>query len=81
MKIGGSMDTTSKVIFAAIALGLWANAMTSMLPKAQAQRGDPLVFDLGTISASLNSIARALDLLDRKASDIATGTCTNRKLC
>jgi hypothetical protein len=73
------MDKTTKLLLAAIALGLWANAWASLLRPAQAQRGD--TYDLGTIAASLNGITRALQGLDEQASNIGRGICQNRKLC
>jgi hypothetical protein len=65
------MDRTTKILLAAIALGLWANAVMSVIRPAAAQV-DGLT--LSNISGELSSIAK-----DFK--DIASGYCNNRKLC
>lgn len=59
------MDKTTKILMAAIAAGLWANAAANFITPATAQTppGDAL----RSIAMSLNSIA--------------TGICTNQKMC
>jgi hypothetical protein len=63
------MDRTTKLLLAAIAVGLWANAATTVAKPsfAQSRLGN-------TIDYSIETIAREL-------LSISTGTCSNRKLC
>jgi hypothetical protein len=63
------MDRTTKLLLAAIALGLWANAASTVVKPsfAQSRLGN-------TIDYSVETIARELV-------SISTGTCGNRKLC
>jgi hypothetical protein len=60
------MDRTTKILLAAIALGLWANAGVSVLRPAVAQVHN-VADDVHTIMAALG--------------DIYTGRCTNKKIC
>jgi len=59
------MDRTSKIIFALIAAGLWANVMFSAIRPAFAQQ------DYGYI----------LRQMQRDLSSISGGLCFNRKIC
>jgi hypothetical protein len=76
------MDRTSKIIFAAIALGLWANiAIHFFEPKAVAAQNtteggySALVYDrLGTIQSDVQSIEHDLH-------SVAGGICLNKNLC
>ena len=60
-------DKATKILLAAIAAGLWANAATSMLKPAAAQ-------NIPTFGTPEQISARAL-------SAIADGTCANQMLC
>ena len=61
------MDKTTKLLLAAIAAGLWFNICLTLFGpiSATAQSGE-----LSTISSNVSSLER-----------IATGTCTNSKIC
>jgi hypothetical protein len=64
------MDKTTKLLLAAIALGLWANA----IPKVEAQGG--LFGDM-----PLEKIQHAIESLSADIGSITYGTCPNQKLC
>jgi hypothetical protein len=66
------MDRTTKILLAAIALGLWANAGVSALRPATAQ--------LGGLPGSHLSHYDAKDLASAVVL-IANGQCMNSKLC
>jgi len=70
------MDKTTKIILAAIALGLWANAGVSMLRPAIAQTLDQRIMQnyVEKIEKNLYSIAEGIHI-------IARGDCPNKKLC
>ena len=63
------MDKTTKVLLAAIALGLWANA----IPKATAQ------YDV--VSAYLKLIQQDIGLMRKHIIDLTDGRCRNKTLC
>jgi hypothetical protein len=64
---------TNKLILTAIALGLWANAVTSFIRPVQAQ-SDAATRELGNISSTVQRVEYALNsLLDGKRS--------NQKVC
>jgi hypothetical protein len=69
------MDRPTKVIFAFIAAGLWANAVTTLIQPAHAQAKEQAEW-LGRIALQAQSIAGDLRAL-------ASGGvgCTNPKLC
>ena len=69
------MDRPTKILLAAIALGLWANASVTMLRPAQAQRAD------GLLSGAVEGIDQKLERLVTTFDRIALGTCANRKIC
>jgi hypothetical protein len=62
------MDRTTKILLAAIALGLWANAATTVIKPAIAQ------FSTSRMESLLSDIESNTGRLGR-------GTCTNSKLC
>jgi hypothetical protein len=63
------MDRTTKLLLAAIALGLWANAASTVVKPSFAQAPR-----FATVDYSVETIAREI-------LSISTGTCGNRKLC
>jgi hypothetical protein len=85
-----TMDRTTKILLAAIALGLWANAAASLSGPATAQappqgpprqqqappRPQPPPHD-----ADMNDLQRELIDLNRTMLSIAEGRCMNRRLC
>ena len=62
-------DRTSKVLLAIIAMGLWANALVSILGsnEAVAQTISGMVGDISDIKSGVSALAG--------------GTCMNSKLC
>jgi hypothetical protein len=70
------MDRTTKILLAAIAAGLWANAAATMMPNvirsAHAQQGSSIRYGVSTEWA--NDLQKAVIL-------IANGGCNNVKLC
>jgi len=66
------IDRTTKVFLGMIALGLWANIMTSFFhPLTAAAQG----------REQLNSIATDLDAVKGFVESITSGECINRKIC
>lgn len=63
------MDRTTKFLLAAIAVGLWANAIAAFVHVAKADN------DYGY------SIDSHLDTIDTNIGKIQRGTCSNNKLC
>lgn len=59
------IDRTTKLLLAAIAFGLWANAFIPILRPSPAN---------ATAESSLESI-------DRNIASLANGICSNRKMC
>jgi hypothetical protein len=66
------IDRTTKLILAAIALGLWANFAAQMLRSAAADQIDTLV---------LNAIAGDTSRALRSLIAVETGRCVNSKIC
>jgi hypothetical protein len=65
------MDKTTKILLAAIAIGLWANvALPLFRPTAALAQSD-----------ELTTIARSVSLLARDLDRIARGLCQNTRLC
>lgn len=64
------IDRTAKIILAAIALGLWANALS---PRLEARAA------ISTLDAL--SMAKDLSDVQRNLEDISLGSCANPKLC
>ena len=69
------MDRTTKVLLAAVALGLWANASVTLLVPAQAQRADNLI--IGPLQGIDQNVERLVGAFEK----IAIGICSNRKIC
>ena len=69
---------TNKLLLAAIALGLWTNAMITLVRPAVA-----LVRPAVEQSASLSSIARELSSIAHDFHSLVNGSgdCRNQKLC
>jgi hypothetical protein len=63
------MDQTTKLIFAAIAAGLWLNAGAMFLAPAHAQDSNP------------SFISNEITLIATEVIAIAAGTCHNNKIC
>lgn len=61
------LDRTSKIILAAIAAGLWANAALPILKP-------------GTASAQID-INSVISRIDESVAKIARGACSNSKIC
>jgi hypothetical protein len=86
------MDSTTKLLLAAIALGLWANAAVMLFKPFPTQK------DIADTSTAVISMERHLHSIEFDVSqtihplivmegnltalgDIARGTCHNRKVC
>jgi hypothetical protein len=67
-------DRTSKILLAAIALGLWANAVVSLIKPQAVIAQDS---QLSSIDDHLSRIDHDVHNLE----DISDGTCTNGKIC
>ncbi len=70
------IDRTSKVIFAAIALGLWLNVFAPFLHPARASAED--LFDVVSV---LKTIEQEVSSIKSNLQSIELGTCSNKKLC
>jgi hypothetical protein len=68
------MDRTSKIIFGAIAVGLWANLAFFLIRPPTANAAD-------SSTAFMRSIDDHLRNLDDRVSGIYRGNCFNKKLC
>ena len=66
LNLGIHMDRSSKLILAALALGLWTNIAILMRP---------------TPASAQDSAAQMLEQLTRDVRSIYNGTCLNRRLC
>ena len=62
-------DRTSKVLLAFIAMGLWANALVSILGSKEA------------VAQSITSMVGDISDIKSGVSALAGGTCMNSKLC
>jgi hypothetical protein len=73
-------DNVTKLLLAAIALGLWANAAPHMVPPAKAQSMDKNLMDsVNNINTNLKSIDGRLAVF---IEDLHLGgRCQNRQLC
>jgi len=76
MSKGEHMDRITKLLLAAIAVGLFANAAASVTRPAAADT----IFE-SHLSNSVQAIASRLSDLAQEVSSIARGTCKNSKLC
>jgi hypothetical protein len=61
------MDKTTKILLAAIAIGLWANAIVPLVVQKARADDDQMSNDVESMRGSVDSIA--------------AGTCLNRKIC
>jgi hypothetical protein len=82
------MDRTTKILLAAIALGLWANAAASLSGPATAQVSPQGTPRQQTHEADLTDIQRELFDINLNLTNIQLGLvgleeghCRNRKLC
>ena len=66
------MDKLTKVLLAAIALGLWMNAARIWQPASAQQHG---------LEVDTSAMAFALSRITVDLNQIVDGTCKNRKLC
>jgi hypothetical protein len=72
------MDRTTKILLAAIALGLWANAAAIIVKPASAQGADNILAGLlGQLEQIRTAVAQMAVVFDR----IEGGRCVNRKIC
>jgi hypothetical protein len=71
------MDRTSKLLLAAIALGLWVNAGIFLLrPVGAIAQGSP-----PPVPRFTGVVEQLLDSIARDVQKIAVGTCANDKIC
>lgn len=70
-------DRTTKILLAAIALGLFLNAGAAWSPVAAQDRARLAPID----RLLIDQIVTALDQIDSRVAQITEGTCANRKLC
>ena len=78
------MDMTTKILLAAIAAGLWANAAATFNIPAKAQTRPNLVphdTDLSDIQRELLDINLNLTNIQLGLTGLEEGHCRNRKLC
>jgi hypothetical protein len=68
------MDRTTKILLAAIALGLWANAATTMMPSVVRSAHGQQRMHYSVPVEIANDLEKAVTL-------IANGGCNNVKLC
>ncbi len=71
------MDRTSKLLLAAIALGLWANAVIPLFRPHGVAAQDRTAHTLSSIDDHLATIEHDVHDL----TDIGDGTCTNDAIC
>jgi hypothetical protein len=72
------MDRTAKILLAAIALGLWANAAATIVKPASAQGADNILAGLlGQLEQMQTAVAHMAVSFDK----IEGGRCVNRKIC
>jgi hypothetical protein len=72
------VDRTTKILLAAIALGLWANAAATIVKPASAQGADNLLAGiLGQLEQIQSGVAQMAESFGR----IERGSCLNRKIC
>ena len=72
-------DRTTKHLLLAIALGLWANVVTSWLTPTPTHAQDAV--DISRMLRTLSDIDSSLDNLEDDVDDIEDGTCSNSKIC
>jgi hypothetical protein len=66
-------DKTTKLLLAAIALGLWANLALPLLPTAARARASS--------SGDMSNMASSLAEMQGDLDSIAMGTCRNGMIC
>jgi hypothetical protein len=72
------MDRTTKILLAAIALRLWANAAAIIVKPASAQGEDNILAGLlGQLEQIRTAVAQMAAVFDK----IEGGHCVNRKIC
>jgi hypothetical protein len=69
-------DRTTKILLAAIALGLWANVITGQIQPAAAD-----AWTFKKIERHLDGIERHLNSIESNFSSLTSGLCLNSKLC
>ena len=77
-------DNAAKLLLAAIALGLWANAAAHLVQPAKAQSSNldkNLMDSMNDINTNLHSIDGRLALFIEDLRLIMVGRCPNRQLC
>ena len=76
-------DRTTKLLLAAIALGLFANALIPLLtPKpAAADSSDTYLRSIDTHLSNIQSDIHNLDRTVDKIANIESGNCHNSKIC
>ncbi len=67
------MDKTTKIILAFIAVGLWANALSPLVPAAVASQAD--------IERAMRSIKSNIGRIQSDFHSIHNGSCSNSKIC
>jgi hypothetical protein len=76
----------NKIVIAAIAAGLWANAAVHFFnhPAQARAAGDDLALtneELGTVAISTIKLKQDLESIARDTQKISDGNCLNSKLC
>jgi hypothetical protein len=76
-------DNVTKLLLAAIALGLWVNAAAHMVQpaKAQSSMDKNLMDSMNSINTNLGSIDGRLAVFIEDLQLIMAGRCQNRQLC
>jgi hypothetical protein len=76
-------DNVTKLLLAAIALGLWANAAAHIVQPARAQSSmdKNLTGSMNSINTNLGSIDGRLGVFIKDLQLIMAGRCQNRRLC
>jgi hypothetical protein len=75
-------DNVTKLLLAAIALGLWANAAAHMVQPVKAQSMDKILMDsMNNINTNLHGIDGRLAVFSEDLHLIMGGRCQNRQLC
>jgi hypothetical protein len=77
------IDRTTKIILAAIALGLWANASVSVLRPAKAGDRDLLLVtdNLLLVNDNLSRLMKSVATVGVSVFSIELGSCSNKKIC
>lgn len=74
------IDRTTKALLLAIALGLWANALST-----KTDANEPLMLGIGSrvsgIEAAANSMEEKVANIEAALENISNGLCLNNKIC